>query len=197
MMLELKIYPGQRKWGDVTIGRGVTVGGKVDRSGQEARLWWPLSRIRGRWLVIGGEGDMGEVIGYEPPEGIDGNTLTFETPWTLLHLINWLMGKLIDWSVGIIEQHCPPRKSFTAFWQSLNSSRDFELSSSWKKNHDPHMTMMINHDPHMMMMMMDPHMMIMMMMDPHMMIMMWKEDFLLLVRNRPERPVSGRREGSR
>ena len=25
-------------------------------------------------------GDMGEVIGYEQPEGIDGNTLTFETP---------------------------------------------------------------------------------------------------------------------
>ena len=24
-----------------------------------------------------------------------------------------------------------PRKSFTAFWQSLNSSRDLELSSSW------------------------------------------------------------------
>ena len=186
-MLELKIYPGQRKWGDVTIGRGVTVGGKVDRSGQEARLWWPLSRIRGRWLVIGGEGDMGEVIGYEPPEGIDGNTLTFETPWTLLHLINWLMGKLIDWSVGIIEQHCPTKKILHRLLTVVEQLSRLWVELVLKKNHDPHITMMINHDPHMMMMM-DPHMI---------MITMWKEDFLLLVRNRPERPVSGRREGSR
>ena len=46
---------------------------------------------------------------------------------------DWCIGRLFNSLKTSFMPNCPPRKSFTAFWQSLNSSRDLELSSSWWK----------------------------------------------------------------